>query len=106
MAVKVKAITIRLPSKAQPASVARRVLAGLAKGRAKAIEQRQERAAAVTVRVIELLNEYRADGRPLRGLAGLISRRMGGTPCEAHVRKIISRLLYVVRDSPGTLRDL
>ncbi len=83
---------------ADPETIGRKVLDGLAKGRQRAIAQAQGRAARHAALILDLARIDMAQGRSARGLAGRISRKLGGTPSESHVRKILRRL-FGVRDS-------
>lgn len=79
-------------SAAQATQVGHKVLAGLAKGRAIAIRQGQERAAAKRLTVVIVANADRAAGKPSRGLAGRVSRKLQGAISERHVKRILARL--------------
>lgn len=60
----------------EPADLGRRVLAGLAKGRQRAIELARERARRNERLVLEALNHDILAGHPERGRAGRIHRRL------------------------------
>ena len=76
-----------------------RVLAGLDKGRSKAIAQAQERAAQKTMLVVIAANADRDAGWPSRGLAGRISRKLGGAISERHCKRILDALSSVSETS-------
>ena len=73
----------------QATTVGRTILAAFARGRAKAIQQAKARSAPLLAQIAYLALVDQAAGRPLRGRAGRISRRLGGKPKERWVRKII-----------------
>jgi hypothetical protein len=77
-------------SSAKALLIGRAVLAGAAKGRSRALATIGERHALLVVMVVQMFNELSAKGFPLYGMAGRISRRLGGHPCERHVRRILS----------------
>lgn len=73
-----------------------KVLAGLAKGRARLMVMNQQRQALTATRrraVAELAEEDLQAGRPLRGRAGRISRRLKGQISERQVRKYLAPLI-------------
>jgi hypothetical protein len=76
--------------------VGQKVLAGLAKGRAIAYANRAESQATRTATLLTLVNADRAAGRPARGLAGRLARKVGGS--ERHIRRIISDTLSRMSD--------
>jgi hypothetical protein len=79
----------------QAFSVGRKVLAGLAKGRARLApinQQRQVRSAQQMIQVYYLALADRDAGRPARGRAGRISRKLQGQISERLVRKYLARL--------------
>ena len=72
--------------------VGQKVLAGLSKGRQRAIAQAKERAAFHVAHVAIHANADVAAGKPERGRAGRIARRLGGTLSERHVKRILDGL--------------
>jgi hypothetical protein len=86
---------------AQAAQVGRRVLAGLARGRQRAIRQSKERSARHVATILILVNEDRRRGRPDRGRAGRIARRMGGVLTERRIRQILRETLFNGSHSQG-----
>jgi len=83
------------PSRVDPASVGRKVLAGLAKGRARLATINQQRKAESAQRAVQIAYLSLADqqaGRPARGRAGRISRKLRGHITERLVRKYLARL--------------
>ena len=72
------------------AKVGRKVLLGAAKGRQRAAAEIAARHAALVTNIVLLFNQLTAQGVSVRGMAGRISRRLGGKPCERHVLRIIS----------------
>jgi hypothetical protein len=77
---------------ADPAEVGLRVLQSLDRGRAKAIEQNLAVGAANTQLVRPLLDVDILEGRPARGRAGRISRKLRGRLGERAVHRILARL--------------
>lgn len=78
-----------------PATVGARVLAGLEAGRQAAIAKAQARAAVTAREVRRALDVDVLEGRPERGRAGRIARRLhrdGLRISERGVRKILERL--------------
>ena len=71
------------------------VLAGLAKGRQRAIARAKARAAETQLLVIIAANADRDAGRPLRGRAGRIRRKLHDAISERHVKRILDRLSSV-----------
>jgi|CXWL01.1.fsa_nt_gi hypothetical protein len=69
-----------------------RVLAGLDKGRSKAIAKAQEKLARRLMMVVVLVNADRESGKPARGMAGRISRKLRGQIKERQVAKYLARL--------------
>lgn len=65
-----------LPEEADPAALGRRVIDSLAKGRRRAIEAAQARGRSNERRVLAELNRELLEGRPARGRAGRIHRRI------------------------------
>ena len=82
--------SVRKPT--QAASVGRKVLAGLQKAQRIARELHQERVQQQRVQIFYLLAEDRQKGRPARGVAGRISRKLGGILSERHVRRYLKIL--------------
>ena len=83
---------------ADPATVGERVLAGLAKGRRRAIEDAQARGAITRRAVRRALDVDVLEGRSERGRAGRIARRLrrqGVGISERHVRRILDTLSSV-----------
>jgi hypothetical protein len=72
------------------ATVGQKVLDGLAKGRARRISKAREERAKNAMQVVILFNADRDAGRPMRGRAGRISRKLRGELTERYVLKIIS----------------
>jgi len=66
-------------------------------GRAKAIHRAQARAGALAVLVLDLAHADALAGRPARGRAGRIARKLGCVS-ERRVRQILSELLSCVSD--------
>ena len=83
------------PVETTPESIGRKVLAGLFKGRQRAIEQAKERAAFHVAKVVIHANADVAARKPERGRAGRISRRLGGMLSERQVKRILDRLSSV-----------
>lgn len=84
------------------AATGRKVLEGLAKGRRLAIAAAQARGLKRAKEILDLAAADVLAGRPSRGRAGRICRKMGGELSESQIRrhlKIISRRLSSVRDS-------
>lgn len=85
-----------LPSASQQAALlGRKVLAGLAKGRQRAIEMNQARAKARASVILTLAAADVVAGRPTRGRAGRLSRqlkRAGTGLSERHVKRLLDRL--------------
>jgi len=77
---------------ADPYLVGERVLAGLEKGRRRAIAQAQARGARTVRAVCQALDVDLLEGRGERGRAGRIARRLRGMVGERQVRKILERL--------------
>lgn len=77
------------------AVVGRKVLAGLDKGRHRAIAQAKERAAFHVAKVVIHSNADFASGKPERGRAGRIARKLGGMLSERQVKRILDRLSSV-----------
>lgn len=71
-------------------AIARKVLAGLARGRQVARERQRATAAVHRQQVFDLAQAAMAAGRPSRGLAGSISRKLGLS--ERHCKRIIDGL--------------
>lgn len=69
-----------------------KVLDGLAKGRQQAIAQAKERAAFHVAKVVIHTNADVAAGKPERGRAGRISRKLGGILSERQVKRILDTL--------------
>jgi hypothetical protein len=69
-----------------------RVLAALDAGRAKAIRQNRALGAANTGMVRPLLDVDILEGRPARGRAGRIARKLRGRLGERAVHRILARL--------------
>lgn len=74
------------------ATIGLAVLAGLAKGRQRAIQQAKARAAHHLAVILPLALADRAKGRPERGRAGRIARQLGGALSERHVKRILDTL--------------
>jgi hypothetical protein len=72
--------------------VGRKVLAGLDRGRAIAIAQAKARSAQRVGLIVVLVNTDTQQGRPDRGRAGRIARKLGGLISERHVKRILDRL--------------
>lgn len=87
----------KTPSRA--AEVGLKVLEGFEKGRCIAIAQAKARSAQRAAAIILLFNEDVTRGKPARGRAGRIARRMTERISESQVRKIIARTQFSVRDS-------
>jgi hypothetical protein len=75
----------------------RRVLAGLEKGRARAIAQAKARG-AVSARIVHDLAVVDARRHPPRGRAGRIARKLRGQLSESQVRRILRGTLTSVHD--------
>ena len=82
-------------SQSQAAQIGRRVLAGLARGRQRAITQAQARSAQWTVQITYLALADRDVGRAARGRACRIRRKLGGALSERQVKRILDRLSSV-----------
>ncbi len=83
-------------------STGRKVLEGLNHGRQIAIAQAQARSRERAETILNLAAADVLAGKPSRGRAGRISRKMGGEISESQIRrhlKIISRRLSSVQDS-------
>lgn len=89
----------------QAAIVGRKVLDGLAKARRKALENTRERVAQKQLLVVIAANADRAAGKPTRGRAGRIARKLGGAISERHVKRILDGL-SAVSDSIGQTERL
>ena len=70
----------------------RKVLAGLEKARRIAHEQSDARVRQQLASIAYLVLSYRQAGRPERGLAGVISRKLGGGLCERQVRRYLTKI--------------
>lgn len=85
-----------------------KVLSGFAKGRQRAIEVSKARAALNASVVAILANQDRDAGRPRRGLAGRIARKMKwegkGTLSERHVKRILDTLMSMSDSEEETER--
>ncbi|MEO7863737.1 MAG: hypothetical protein ABIU05_25555 [Nitrospirales bacterium] len=77
------------------ARIGRRVLAALDRGRALAIQQAQARAEGKRLMVVIAANADRAAGKPERGLAGRISRKLHGAISERQTKRILDELSSV-----------
>lgn len=75
--------------------IGRKVLEGLDKGRQRAIAQSKERAAFHVAKVVIHSNADFASGKPERGRAGRIARKLGGMLSERQVKRILDRLSSV-----------
>jgi hypothetical protein len=69
-----------------------KVLAGLEKARRIWNAERRLSALQTQERVLHWRNLFLEHGYPVRGLAGRISRKMGGHPSERHVKRILDTL--------------
>lgn len=81
-----------------PAAVGRKVLAGLAKGRARLAtinQKRKDQSAQWVVQIAYLALADREAGRPTRGRAGRLSRKLQGKISERSMRKYLARLSSV-----------
>lgn len=76
-----------------------KMLAVFERGRNMVNEARKARSAQRAAAIILLYNEDVARGKPARGRAGRIARRMTERISESQVRKIIARTQISVRDS-------
>ena len=83
------------PKSLKAALTGAKVLDALDKGRALAIRQNQARSAQHLATVVILFNADRQQGRPARGQAGRIARKLGGLLSERHVKRILDRLSRV-----------
>ena len=81
----------RQPDRA--AFIGRKVLAGLQKAQRSARALHQRRVAQQQAHVAYLLAEDRQKGRPARGAAGRISRKLGGTLSERSVRRYLAQII-------------
>ena len=88
------------PAFQHAALIGRKVLAGLDRGRTLAIQQAKARAAGKRLMVVIAANADRAAGKPERGLAGRISRKLHGAISERHVKRILATL-FCLSDSSG-----
>lgn len=79
----------------QAALVGRKVLAGLEKGRARAIAAAKAQAELNQALILPLLVADIEAGRPMRGRAGRLARRLGGRLAERTVRRFLARLSSV-----------
>lgn len=78
-----------------PAVIGKKVLAGLAKGRARLVtlnQQRKAQSAQWAVQIAYLALADREAGRPKRGMAGRLSRKLQGRISERSMRKYLARL--------------
>lgn len=78
-----------------PAELGARILAGLERGRRVALEMQKRRAEELAELVLRAERLDRAAGRPDRGRAGRIVRRLhreGVEVSERHARRILDRL--------------
>ena len=83
------------PRRVDPAAVGRKVLEGLAKGRARLAFLNKQRKAESAQRAVQIAYLSLADqqaGRPAHGRAGRISRKLRGHITERLVRKYLARL--------------
>ena len=82
--------------------------AGLDAGREKAIAQARRRGLDTRVLVLNLAAAELAAGRPCRGLAGRIARKLPGVVSESQTRRILRTLSSVadssLHDGPEQLR--
>jgi len=81
-----------------PEELGLRVLAGLTAGREKAIRRAQTRAGALAALVLDLAHADMLAGRPARGRAGRVRRKLsalGRTTSERHVKRILDGLSSV-----------
>lgn len=91
--MKAARLAMALPNQSQSAeAVGQKVLAGLAKGRLRAITQGRARAAQQHIVVAIAVSSDRAAGKPARCLAGRISRKLSGAISERHIRRILDTL--------------
>ena len=81
-----------MDTRLKAAITGQKVLDGLAKGRQQAIEQARERVARKQMMIVILVNQDRDSGKPARGMAGRISRKLHGQISERLVRKYLARL--------------
>ena len=81
------------------AQVGAAILQGFAKGRARANAATKEQAALNASVVAIHINADRQAGKPVRGRAGRISRKLRGVLSERLVRKIIAALQMSGADS-------
>jgi hypothetical protein len=75
--------------------IGKKVAAGLQKAHRIRHAEQKAQAKETIAMVFRLAKLYQDRGYSHRGLAGRISRHMGGKPGERHVRKILSALLSV-----------
>jgi hypothetical protein len=89
-------------------AIGKKVKAGLQKAHAARHAQQKAQGQETILIVFRLAKMYLDGGYSRRGLAGRISRQLtreGRSLSEAHIRKIISRLLSGMRDSSDTVRQ-
>ena len=77
---------------ANPVAVGKKVLAGLAKGRHLAIQRARDRGRHNLALILALAGVDSASGKPLRGRAGRIHRKLNGALTERSVQRILDRL--------------
>lgn len=77
-----------------------RARAALDAGRARAIAEKRKRAAYTRSLVLETAAADHQAGRPARGRAGRVARKLNGLVSEGQARKIL-RALSSARDSAG-----
>lgn len=82
-----------------PAELGARVLAILARGRARRRSTQLEQSAAVIDAVLRVAAQDLALGRPARGRPGRVARKLRGMVSERHVRRILSDLRAGASDS-------
>jgi hypothetical protein len=75
-----------------PSDLGTRVLVALERGRRAAIAKSRKRAAQLERAVREELDRDILSGKPARGRAGRIERRLQGVVTERHVRRILDSL--------------
>ncbi len=100
-----RAVTLKISLRNdKAATVGRRVLANLNEGRAEAIRKAQERARALVATVQALAHAELLSGKPMRGMAGRIARKLSGAwkkkkktnvASERHVKRILDTLFSV-----------
>jgi hypothetical protein len=91
-----KPVQSRADKRPDPAVIGKKVLAGLAKGRARLAivnQQRKDQSAQWAVSIYYLALADQEAGRPTRGRAGRISRKLQGRLGERLVRKYMARLI-------------